>query len=88
MYYPIGRFKRLGYCLIINERKFDDPDILPDRGNATDLDAAALSTTFGAIGFRVRRHNNVDTRELNRIVQKCTDMYSYIIFKKAYRVGL
>ena len=76
MSYPIGRFKRLGYCLIINERKFDDP-ALPDRGSATDLDAAALSTTFGALGFRVRRYNSVDIHELNRIVQKCTDMYSY-----------
>ena len=73
--YPLRR-GRVGYCVIINEKYFDTALNLKTR-DGTDRDSESLSSTFTKLGFTVDRNDNVTTKQLDNIVNKCM---SYTLF--------
>jgi len=57
-----------GRCIVINNKKFDDPEMLPMR-TGTDVDVRSVRATFERLGFIVHVHCNQTTKEMEDIIQ-------------------
>lgn len=70
-----------GYCLILNYKKFDNPEISERFG--TDVDAESLEELFDDLSFKVRRHDNLKKEETRQELFKIgseTDHSMYSCF--------
>ncbi|KAL3876382.1 hypothetical protein ACJMK2_034234 [Sinanodonta woodiana] len=73
--YNMSHEKR-GMAIIINNKKFQQHLNLPER-SGTDVDRSALYSTFQALGFDVKRHDNKTVEEMKTILSDASNDSDY-----------
>ncbi|CAL8088090.1 unnamed protein product [Calicophoron daubneyi] len=63
-----------GYCLLINERRFENRFGLNERFG-TDIDANRLEKLFRCLGFYVRRFNDISRDDLRGLLKDTAENY-------------
>lgn len=71
---------RFGYCVLINEKEFDERATGQRRRDGTDVDADYAEAVFGALGFQVVRFNDLNVTSFRRVISRFASQTNHSSF--------